>query len=80
MKLKIGDRVIGCGDTFRVGEIGTVCEINGDIVDVAWDNFAGGHSGCANDGSNNHWRVDITNLKKLECQTPTKYKVGDCVR
>lgn len=79
MKLKVGDRVLGCGDTSRVGEKGTVCEINGDIVDVVWDNFDGGHSGCAKDGSHNHWRVDITNLKKIDSPVSTKYKVGDWV-
>lgn len=72
MAFKIGDKVQvkNSSDIFSVHSTvpdkGTVFAVDGESVDVIFDDWCGGHDGDANDGSVNHYYVDSRHVESID--------------
>lgn len=80
---KVGDRV-KCVDSTEpcFGMLGviSVSERGGTDLDVCFDDWTGGHSGDANDGSSSHWYLLNKDVELIPASPEWQPKVGDRVR
>lgn len=82
-----GDRVRLKSDLafgLNSGALGTVYKVDGNFIDVIFDDYTNGHDGHANDDSRDHRFVVVTNLELVTEEAPKvadpKFKKGDRVR
>ena len=67
-KFKVGDRVVSLIDDGVIlkGSEGTVFNINGNSIDVVWDDVVDGHDGTADNDSEDHWFVFEDEIRLYE--------------
>lgn len=73
----VGDRVVaGGGDP--AGRVGVIELADTDgTYDVKFDDWSGGHSGSARDGSMNHWWCDAEQLRPFAIEAGKFYRTRD---